>query len=399
MRDTSVNHRAICCEALFCLALVAVFLPVKIYPLLFLLASLGYFWDTPVLLRHRWVGCLGVFTAYALLLFLIHLPDDGRQVMNFLKLPINFCYLYFAVGWLVQRDNTRLLRWVDVTLHFVLALTLLQLLLYHQVAGFRWLGGVPSSAQGSALYQDAYYFWGLDDKNMFGARIALLGFVYVLLPVVRQQRLAWWRMAFVLLLAWLSLSRTPVVALLLGIFCLLWVGTTRRWRVVLGGLALVAIPVVAEKVIRLDNLLASNDGMGVRLVYWKAFFQHFTAISPLGNGFMSSPGFLAHYADFYHGEPHIHNTFLNSYLDFGVIGVVSYGLFLFYFYRFCRDTQKNERFWWVAFLPLLAILLILYSGYDNDIILYLLLVFLLGSSAAGNPDQVGMRRLSWRIRA
>src|SRR5690606_20382847 len=121
--------------------LVAVFLPVKIYPLLFLLASLGYFWDTPVLLRHPWVWYMGVFTGYASLIFLIHLPGDGRQALNFLKLPINFCYLYFAMGWLAQRDNTRLLRWVDLTLHLVLGLTLLQLLLYHQAAEFRWLGG------------------------------------------------------------------------------------------------------------------------------------------------------------------------------------------------------------------------------------------------------------------
>ncbi|PPL03468.1 O-Antigen ligase [Parapedobacter indicus] len=392
MRDNLVSRRATFCEALFCLALVAVFLPVKIYPLVFLLALLGYFWDTPVLLRHYWVWSLGVFTGYASLVFLINLPEEGREATNFLKLPINFCYLYFAVGWLAQRDNTRLLRWVDVTLHLVLGLTLLQLLLYHQVAGFRWLGGAPSSAHGSALYQASHYFWGLDDKNMFGARIALLGFVYVLLPVVQKQKLVWWRIGLVWGLAWLSLSRTPMVALLLGIFCLLWAGTTVRWRVVLGALALLAIPFVAEKVVRVDTLMASNDGMGVRLVYWKAFFQHFTAISPLGNGFMSGGDFLGRYADFYHGEPHIHNTFFNCYLDFGIIGLASYALFLFYFYRFCMEKRKNHGFWWVAFLPLLAILMILYSGYDNDIVLYLILVFLLGSSYP-----VGVDRLRWRI--
>lgn len=392
MRNTLVSNRTIFCEVLFCLALGAVFLPVKIYPLVFLLASLGYFLDTSVLLRHSWVWFLGVFTGYASLIFLINLPEDGQEATNFLKLPINFCYLYFAVGWLAQRDNSRLLRWVDLTLHVALGLTLLQLLLYHQAAGFRWLGGAPSSAHGSALYQASHYFWGLDDKNMFGARIALLGFVYVLLPTVQKQKLVWWRIGLVLLLAWLSLSRTPMVALLLGIFCLLWVGMTVRWRVALGALALVAIPFVAEKVIRVDTLLASNDGMGVRLVYWKAFFQHFTAISPLGNGFMSGGDFLGRYADFYHGEPHIHNTFFNCYLDFGVVGLVSYGLFLFYFCRFCMEKRKIRNFWWVAFLPLLAILLILYSGYDNDIVLYLMLVFLLGSSYP-----VGVERLRWRI--
>jgi len=39
----------------------------------------------------------------------------------------------------------------------------------------------------------------------------------------------------------------------------------------------------------------------------------------------------------------------------------------------------NTHFWIMVFLPLLAIMMILYSGYDNDIVLYLSLIFLLGS--------------------
>lgn len=388
---TIADHKNTLCEALFCLALLTVFLPFKVYPLVFLMASLFFAMDTPVLLRRLWVAFLAIFTAYALLVFLIDLPADQREMINFLKLPINFAYLYFAVGWLAQRDNNRLLRWVDFALHVALGLTLLQLLIYHQAVGFRWIDGASGSAQGSALYRTSHYFWGLDDKNMFGARIALVGFVYVLLPLVRQQRLVWWRIALVLLLAWLSLSRTPMVALLMGVFCLVWVAAATRWRVVLGAIAILALPFVAQKVIRIENITASNDGMGVRMVYWKAFFEHFTAISPLGNGFMSGGDFLSRYAAFYHGEPHIHNTFLSCYLDFGIIGLAAYVLFLFYFYRFCLEKQSTRVFWWIASVPLLAIMMILYSGYDNDIILYLVLVFLLGS---GYP--VAVRHLKGR---
>ncbi|WP_353126188.1 O-antigen ligase family protein [Parapedobacter pyrenivorans] len=389
---TIAEHKTTICEMLFCVALLAVFLPFKIYPLVFLVASLFFAMDTPVRLWHPWVVFLAIFTGYALLVFLVGLPDGQRDMTNFLKLPINFCYLYFAVGWLAQRDNSRLLRWVDLALHVALALTLLQLLIYHQAVGFRWIAGASGSAQGSALYRATHYFWGLDDKNMFGARIALLGFVYVLLPLVRQQGRVWWRIALVLLLAWLSLSRTPVVALLMGVFCLVWAASNIRWRVVLGLMAVLTLPFIAQKVIRIENITASNDGMGVRMVYWKAFFEHFTTISPLGNGFMSGGDFLDRYAAFYHGEPHIHNTFLSCYLDFGIIGLASYVLFLFYFYRFCLTRQSTKLFWWIAAVPLLAIMMILYSGYDNDIILYLVLIFLLGS---GHP--VAIKHVKGRI--
>src|SRR5690606_29878113 len=145
--------------------------------------------DTPKLLRHYWVFFLSVFSIYACLIFLADLPPNRTEMVNFIKLPVNFAFLYFTAGWMTARDNTLLLQRIDLTLHVVLALTLIQLLVYHYAAGFQWVGGTPTSAKGSALYQPSLYFWGLVDKNMFGARIALLGFVYVLLPVVRLQHI------------------------------------------------------------------------------------------------------------------------------------------------------------------------------------------------------------------
>lgn len=391
MADIAKTYKTLGGEWLFCLVIASVFIPVKIYPFVFFLACLVFYFDTPKLLRTYWVTFLCVFCGYATIVFFVDLPESSLELINFLKIPIVFTYLYFAVGWLVNRDNNRLLCMVDITLHLVLALTLIQLFVYHHAAGFQWIGGSPTSAKGNALYRPSLYFWGLIDKNMFGARIALLGFVYVLFPIARFQRVEWWRIVFVFLLAWLSLSRTPVVALLIGVFCLLWAGFNLRWRIVLAVVSVLAIPFLAQKILRIDTITSSSDGMGVRMVYWKAFVEYFTTISPLGNGFMSGRDFLVRYADFYHGEPHIHNTFMSCYLDFGIVGLLSYGLFLYYFYKFCLKFSLEKTFWWVTFVPLLAIMMILYSGYDNDIILYLVLIFLLGSSRIENVNEVKCR--------
>src|SRR3546814_5356877 len=121
---------------------------------------------------------------------------------------------------------------------------------------------------------------------MVGRRISLLGFLVLLLACVEAQYNGVWRIALVLLLAWLSLSRTPMVALLMGVGFLVWLAANTRWRVVLGALVALALPVVALRVVRIENITASNDGMGVRVTYWQAFFEHFSAISLLGNGFM-----------------------------------------------------------------------------------------------------------------
>lgn len=366
-------------EVLFCLSLLSIFFPVKVYPLFLIISSLLFYRELTQIPVQRWLIFLGIFSVYATTSFLFVYNGQLSMITNLVKLLINFVFLYFAVSWLQSRDNTNLLRMVDLTLALIFILVLVQLVVYHQAMDFRLLYGSSSSGQASSLYNKSLYFWGLDDKNMFGARIAMLGFPFILIPLVSNKRISWWRIGAIFLLAYMSLSRTPIVALLIGVFLLIWFSTGIRWRIILVFSMVLVLPFILEKLIRVDNLTASNDGMGIRLVYWKAFFNHFKEISPLGNGFMQAPGFLREYADFYRGEPHIHNTFLTSYLELGAIGLVSYTLFLIYFYKDCQKLGQPQKFWWMVFIPLVSIMMILYSGYDNDIIIYLSLAVLLGS--------------------
>jgi len=166
---------------------------------------------------------------------------------------------------------------------------------------------------------------------------------------------------------------------LIGVFLLFWIVASKKWRIVLIIGVLICLPFLLDKIIRVDNLTSSNDGMGIRLVYWKAFFQHFTEISPMGNGFLSAPEFLSKYANFYRGEPHIHNTFLTAYLELGIVGLLSFISFLWFFFKESAAKFSNLRFQFLLFLPLLSIMMILYSGYDNDVVLYLILMFLLAN--------------------
>lgn len=366
-------------EAAFGLSLLSIFLPVKIYPLIFLVSAFLFYRDTEKLLFKNWILCLSVFGIYALISFLVVFEGEMHLLTNIVKMLVNFVFLFFAVSWLRQRDNWVLLVLVDYVLHLIFLLAFVQLITYHAALDFGLLSGSSSSGQASALYNKAFYFWGLEDKNMFGARIALLGFAYILIPVVRFNKLSYGRVAAVFLLAFLSLSRTPVVALLIGVFFLVWLCSRARWRIIAVFVLGLVLPFILQKVIRVEHLTASNDGMGIRLVYWKAFINHFNDISPLGEGFMKAPEFLTQYADFYRGEPHIHNTFMTAYLELGIVGLVSYGLFLVYYFLDCKRMMPDNKFWIMVFLPLLSIMMILYSGYDNDIVMYLSLIFLLGS--------------------
>ncbi|MEP0711487.1 MAG: O-antigen ligase family protein, partial [Algoriphagus sp.] len=316
---------------------------------------------------------------YAVLSFLFHYPGEALALTNIIKLVINFLFLFFAVNWLGSRDNESLIAKLDMVLLAVLALSLVQLLGYHQAYDFRLITGSDSSGEASTLYNPSLFYWGLEDKNMFGGRIALMAFSFICIPVVLKSKLSSWRILFAFLIAFLSLSRTPIVALLIGVFLLLWFSLGKKWKIALLILLAVTIPFVLQKIIRVDSLTSSNDGMGIRLVYWTAFFEHFGKISPLGNGFMSAPEFLKQNAEFYRGEPHIHNTFLSTYLQMGIIGFFSYLAFFVWFIKDCWQRTSNNKLWSALFLPIIAIMMILYSGYDNDIIMYLCLSYLIGS--------------------
>ncbi len=365
-------------EILFLLSLISIFLPIKIYPVVFFVSCFFFYRDTSVIRFPKWAFALIIYSAYASASYVFHFRGISAGPINIFKLLINFSFLFFAVNWLAGRDNKFLILKLDRVLLVVLALSLLQILVYHQAYDFKLLAGTTSSGQASSLYRDSFYYWGLDDKNMFGARIALLGFAYICIPITKNQ-LSVWRIVFVFVIAFLSLSRTPLVALFIGVFFLIWISVSRKWKIVAIVLVVLSLPLVLQKLIRIDSLTSSNDGMGIRITYWKAFFQHFREISPLGNGFGSTPEFLKNYADFYRGEPHIHNTFLSNYLELGIVGFFSFLAFLSFYIQACLQKCENSKFWTALFLPLLSIMMILYSGYDNDVVMYFCLIFLIGS--------------------
>src|SRR5690554_7132597 len=96
-------------EIMFCLCLYSIFLPIKVYPILFLAASLTFFLNTNRLRFEKWAIFLAIYGANAVLSFLITYDGSSVMVTNIVKLLVNFIFLFFAVTWLSERDNRRLL--------------------------------------------------------------------------------------------------------------------------------------------------------------------------------------------------------------------------------------------------------------------------------------------------
>jgi hypothetical protein len=382
-------------SALISLAIFSTFSPLKVYPILFLLAAFYLPFAHPFLQKTWWAVWLWIYIGYAFLLtFLlsglglealpIRTAIGPDEITNFTKLIVNYIFLTSVVNWCRSTTGVIARKHLDLILHLTFFLTLLQLLVYIAHAGFGHIGNSESSSAASFLYDPSLCFWGVADKNIFGAKIALFGFLYIFNYFIWEHRLPVWRTMLVLLCAFLSNSRTPMAALFIGLVYVLFRHFRTRGRVLLGiGVAAIA-PIFVLRLLRFESLLDTSDGMGIRIIYWSTFLSKFHEISVFGRGFMSSGNFLTHNSPIYLGEPHLHNLFLNSYLDFGIPGSVSYVVFLILFYKFCkRDSPVWFSWYWTAaFLPLLAIMFTLSAGYESDTVVYLSAIYIVGHSAS-----------------
>jgi len=171
---------------------------------------------------------------------------------------------------------------------------------------------------------------------------------------------------------------------LLELFFIVFRRSGLRGKIALTAIVFAITPYFLFKLLRVDSLMSPSDGMGVRIIYWSTFFSHFKTLSMLGSGFMSAQPFLTRYSPIYLGEPHLHDLFLNAYLDFGVPGLSFYVLFLTFFYRYCKSRfpVSFRWYWTAAFLPLISIMLTLSTGYESDTVIYLLVVLIIGQDAA-----------------
>jgi len=365
---------------LFCISILSIDFPFKIYPFLFLISSISFLIDTKSVKVKPWIVALFLYSFYAILMFFITGQFDEIRVINFYKIFINFFFLFASMMWLQEKNLEKLLKLTDWTLHVTFLLIFLQLFIYHKALGFQYIAGSETSNEGTGVYDSTLFFWGLDNKNLFGARIATLGFPYILLGLRFKNKISIWRIAFIIFLAFISMSRTPILALMVGVLMLFW-SIPKKW--VKGALLVsvaLALPFILNKALRVSNITDTDDGMGVRLVYWGSFFKNLDQISIFGEGFQAANEFLPKFSPIYTGEPNIHNTFLNNYLDFGIFGLLFYVSFLYYFYNHCYRKFPDKTFWIIAFAPLLSVMMLLFPGYDNDIVIYLILIFMIGKA-------------------
>ncbi len=378
---------------LLCCCLVSTFYA-KLYPVMFVLTSAAITFHRRQVLATAWMGWMGVYAAYAIITYARNPSIAEGSTLNIVKLLVNFLFLGQAMLWAYKNRRNSYVIYLDRTLAVILLAMAFQLFIYHSATGFAFLRPAASSAAAGDLYLPNYTVFGPADKNIFGAKLAMFGFLYIIAGWVQFNKLPTGRMLAVVTLAYLTASRTPLVALIAGLIALVFAQQGRRMlKICTIIVTLAGSPFVLVQLLRIDDTKQMNDGFAIRLIYWAAFFQHFDRISIWGNGLVSGKPFLEKYAVYYNGEPQLHNLLLNNYLDFGVVGSIAFLLFFFTYLRQSMRYAPSARYWMVCTVPLLVVMLTLYAGYESEFVTYLFAIFVLSQAVRNNDAFAGKARL------
>ncbi|MBM0491903.1 hypothetical protein GNZ06_07875 [Aeromonas jandaei] len=368
------------------LMLMSTFVPIKVYPLFFILSCCIFLWEIDLKSKvNIWVYILIAFSCQVGVSFLFTEKNDEiytaffKYLIGFLQLiAIIFCRSFKNGG---KEELSILGRYLNI----IMLLLFAQMLYLHLSYGSITLSSA-SSADASNIFNSASILFGVDDKNIFGAKCALYGFAATTVFYFQYRRFPLLLILLVTVTCALTLSRTSILFYVLSMaFFWICVKIDEGKKTLVYSIALlmlvfllISIPTLSTyfRISAITNL-EHGDGMSLRLIYWLTLFQHGSSISPLGNGILAGADFLGKYSDYYNGEPNLHNLFLNNYLDLGFLGFILYMSFFITYVMFINSVLNRPRAGYLFGIPAFIIMNTLYTAYDNDMWVYFSLSYII----------------------
>lgn len=382
-------------DILYSLSIISIFLISKIYPVIFS-AFIGAGLYSIIkkeridLRRYKWIVLSIIFMILSLIVSLIH---NQLSILNYIKLFINISFL--IVSYLVYKDSLdeNLINKIILLIKIIILINFVQIMWIYLSNGlFKVVfldGGLENS---DTRYVVSQYktFIGAESKNIWSSKLAFIQLIYLYYVSSKGNidKKDWGLIIVSAINILLLLSRTGQVCYFIGLgyFVIYKLLNNKNEKIrniskIVGLLSVVLLGFVfIDKFlnIKFDN----TDGGFIRLIYWKTFFIHIWDTSFIfGNGMLYTSNFLQEYSPYYIGENNMHNVILNTWLDFGLVGLFTYIGFMGQYIYIAINKKIDLNNLFILILPLIATLMLQYLGYDNDIVIYLTLIYIVNKSS------------------
>lgn len=355
------------------ISMLSTFLPVKIYPIIFIITMFVMMLRVQLKIHSYYI-----FSSLLLMLILsssmyTSLDDDTMTalVKSFLGIALLTISGFFSYD---KKYSIEMLKIIHAYIYVIISLCFIQILTLHINSGWHSLTASDSYTAGMIFSSD-YAIFGGNDKNMFGAKIALFGMILYALHKSIYSKGAMLCILLVVATGFLSMSRTPV-AFFLAALALYKISFSRgiSMKILSVFFVLITFAIASPYIIEYLRISSINqgelsDGMSIRILYWTAVMSNTDVIGMFGNGLLSAREFLPKFSAYYNGEPNVHNLYLNTYLDLGVIGITLYLLMLASLFLFLRRLSKQLAL--VLIVCAFIISCTLYTAYDIEMWCYL----------------------------
>lgn len=372
--------REVILSHVFGMAILSIFLPIKIYPLMFFISISFMLWKTKIKF-HFFVFfalCFLLLSAFSIL----HVDIDSDVLTSLVKLSLGIAMMVCCAIFSISGGRSiAMLEIIHKYLSVIIMLCLVQVVILHAESG-----GVSIIARDSyiagMIFNSKYAVFGGEDKNMFGAKVALFGLAqYILHSYLYKKGANLW-LGIIFLAGLLSMSRTPV-AFVLATVALYKVASRRGFMMKLSIFVTLLVVFAISSPYIIDYLRISSidqgklsDGMSIRLLYWAAVLNNIDLIGFFGQGLLSAREFLPIYSEYYNGEPNVHNLYLNTFLDLGFTGITIYILMILSLFSYLKHLNGP-----LAFVIISASFIMsctLYTAYDIEMWCFLSLsIFML----------------------
>lgn len=382
--------------SLWMLCIFSIFIPFKIYIPLFMIfiifVSVKYI-VIDARLNHKTLRLALIILLFIMVgAFSTVLNSATSHLKEYVKLIINTLFLLSSVIFIQknQEEFTANIHKILVLLELIILISFIQVAVNVHLMNL-WklpISGLSGSWQ-AYLIDDPTVYFGNSSKNIWATKMVFIQIIYISLiqlKLVKVKNIRWMTISLMSLFNIIyTTSRTAQLMFILPIlfFVFLYFMSSRQISLkyfmlfAFGAMAFVVMYYVYNKMMHFTGD-ASSDGLFMRFQLWQSYFEHFNDQSfhqyLLGNGFLFGDSFIDFY--FHRYENNFHNAFINTLADLGFIGLTVYtGMILSVFFYHRLKGYELYRIV-VFFLPLFICINSQYLGYDNDVMVYSSLVFM-----------------------
>lgn len=377
-------------SVLLYLSVISIFLTEKVYVVFFT----GFiFYNFIVLIKrkilYRWQLLVIFFILFTIIASLSNLNSENLTLL--IKLILNVLFLFSCGIYADYLSSFNIDRQAKIKRNIGLIILIIILLNFIQIV-FVYLSShtsllyflnVQNSIDAYSIFQHANIVVGHENKNIWASKITLIQLIYVFFFFDFKKNGHKLIILISILNVILLLSRTSQLAYF--IVLIYWfLKKIKKWDLRYTFLLLIPlifsliliIKVFINQFLSID--LSYGDGGYTRILIWSTFFENIFHENYLtGIGLGGTYSFLLKYQAGYLND-NMHNFILNIWLELGLIGLLLYVTWLvLYIKSIIKRASSKGDILFMLIIPFFVIISLQYLGYDNDILLYLGVIYLL----------------------